>query len=580
MTLDELFGNEVIAGSVRTRAWQPDRLVTSLATDSRHVTPGGVFFARPGLRTHGARYVQAALAGGAVAIVAALEDQERLAIGLGDAPVMWVSDLQGCIGEAAHRFFGRPSERMRVVGVTGTNGKSSVVHFAATVLGRAGRPSATLGTLGARRYPEPASLSANLSSGEAAGMLRTGGAEPTLTTPDVIALHRRLASLADDGAEAVFLEASSHGLEQGRLKGLRLSVAALTNLSRDHFDYHRCEAAYRKAKRRLFEEGGETPAVVNAGDAFGASLLASLPPARAFGYLLEGGGLPAARRPRGRFAIGRILESGPRGMRLEVREGRDSGVRCTRLLGRFNAANALCAFGIARVLGLDFDSALDGLEAMESPPGRMSRVEIPELDARATGTARGLPEVIVDYAHTPEALRTVLRTLRPLARGVLWCVFGCGGERDRGKRSEMGAAARDEADRVVVTSDNPRSEVPGQIIEDILEAWSHSGKQPERRSGGDFRKRFGGGVRGRNRPESRAVGSPGRAGTPGSRPPLVIEARGEAIRFAISRAGEGDVVLIAGKGHESYQLVGSSVLPFDDHRVAQREMEARVRCSG
>ena len=490
----------LLADSSRLPPGPPGDLpVRGLAVDSRRVEPGFVFFARPGRRTHGAGYVDDALAAGAAVVVA-----PRGAVPETHPRLVEVDDVPGVIGRAAHRFHGAPSAHLDLVGITGTNGKTTVAHCIAQAFHtiEPGHPGAVIGTLG---HGVPGSLTA-------------GG----LTTPDVLDVHRILAEMRRSGVRRVMMEVSSHGIDQGRVAGARFRVACLTNVSRDHLDYHPSAAAYAEAKRRLFAWPDLEAAVVNADDRLGRAILASdAGPARRLGYSLEAP--DAAVR-------GRLDRERPDRIRLEVVHDGRRAVLTSALVGRFNAYNLLAGAAVLVALGVPLPLAVAGLAAARPPPGRMQRIDPETPDGSA-------PAVFVDYAHTPDALDAVLRSLRAFARGEIRVVFGCGGERDAGKRPLMGAAAARGADRLFVTSDNPRGEDPLAIIGEIL------------------------------------------AGASGA--PVEVEPdRRRAIHAAIAGASRGDVVLVAGKGHEGWQEAVGERRPFDDAAVAGEALACRVGREG
>ena len=461
--------------------------------------PGFVFFARPGLRTDGARHVGAALEAGAVAVVAPPGSVPSRCPNLVEA-----DDLPRVIGRAADRFHGAPSAGMDVVGITGTNGKTTVAHCVACALDAIepdGPPCAVMGTLG---HGVPGALEA-----------------APLTTPDVLDVHRKLAAMWRSGVRRVAMEVSSHAIEQGRVAGVRFRVACLTNVGRDHLDYHGSRAAYAAAKRRLFTWPELEAAVINADDRLGRAILASQdgPPLR-LGYALED---PDAA-VRGRIEPGR-----PDRTRLEVTHGRRRALVDSPLVGRFNAYNLLAGLAVLIALNVPLERAAAGIAAAEPPRGRMQPVHPGPPDPSDPPG----PAVYVDFAHTPDALRAVLASLRPLAKGEIRIVFGCGGERDRGKRPLMGAAAAEGADRLFVTSDNPRGEDPRAIVADIL------------------------------------------AGTAGARVEIEPDRR-RAIHAAVADAAPDDLVLVAGKGHEAAQEVGGERRPFDDAAVAREALARRA----
>lgn len=478
--------------------WLKSRLTGALRSDSRQVQPGDGFIAWPGFATDGRRYVGAALDAGAAAVV--VEQQGAEAFGFGaDERVAALPGLKAATGAIADAWFGSPSEGLSIVAATGTNGKTSTAWWTAQMLSALGQRCGVIGTLGV---------------GEPGAVEHTG-----LTTPDSITLHGTLRRLADQGFAACALEASSIGIVEHRLSALKIDVALFTNFTQDHLDYHGSMAAYWAAKRALFDWPGLKAASINIDDESGAALAREL----AGGALdvwtvsLQG---PARLRAEGlRYeADGLVFEAVEAGERATVR---------STLVGEFNANNLLVVIGGLRALGVPLADAARAASAVSSVPGRLQQVQ-------RAGLA-----VVVDYAHTPDALEKVITALRPLAtarNGRLWCVFGCGGNRDATKRPLMGAIAARGADHVVITSDNPRDEVPGHILAQIL------------------------------------------AGVTGHDEVDVIEDRREAIHGAVREASAGDVILLAGKGHEDYQEIAGVKRPFSDLAEAEaalRERESR-----
>ncbi|MGE0384853.1 MAG: UDP-N-acetylmuramoyl-L-alanyl-D-glutamate--2,6-diaminopimelate ligase [Gammaproteobacteria bacterium] len=478
--------SELLAGMATVEP-HADTEITGLSLDSRSIVPGECFVALRGAHADGARFVAGAIAAGARAVLAECDTVLPRA----GVPVVHVRDLRAAAGRIAARMYGDPSRRLAVLGVTGTNGKTTVSWILAQSLAHLdGRgPCALIGTLG---------------SGLPGELIPTG-----LTTPDAITLQRTLADFAARGVRAAAIEVSSHALEQDRTEGVRFACAVFTNLTRDHLDYHADMQAYGAAKARLFRAEGLDRAVVNLDDGFGCSLAREAAGRIAIhGYTVDGTTLPGlagiarARRIDAGVAVTRIaLEYG--GRALEIR---------TRLAGRYNVSNLLACLATLAALGVDPDAAAEVLSRAGPPPGRM--------EPFGGGDA---PLVLVDYAHTPDALTKALAAARSLgAGGRLWCVFGCGGNRDPGKRAPMGAIAAASADRVILTSDNPRYEEPERIMDDIELGMTGSGpfaREPDRRL---------------------------------------------AIRLAVSNAAPGDVVLVAGKGHEDYQQVGDARAAFSD----------------
>ncbi|MBI4610408.1 MAG: UDP-N-acetylmuramoyl-L-alanyl-D-glutamate--2,6-diaminopimelate ligase [Candidatus Rokubacteria bacterium] len=470
--------------------------VSGLAYDSRRVKRGGCFVAVPGLREDGRRFIPEAVQRGAGLVVT--EGHDPLP-GAGPARVL-VPSAREALARLADAYFGHPSGKLLVVGITGTNGKTTTSYLVDALLRGMGMKTGVVGTIQYRVGDEA------VSAGQ--------------TTPEAVELQALLARMVESGVGGVAMEVSSHALALHRVDAIDFDVAVFTNLTQDHLDFHGTLAAYREAKARLFTllAGSPKPgrtAVINADDPAGASMVAGFAlPTLTFG-------LGSAAHVRAvRFAT--TLE----GTELEIQTPRGACALRSPLIGEPNVMNLLAACAVGVALGLDPGSVARSLAGVRAVPGRFERVEV------------GQPFlVVVDYAHTPDALERVLFTARRLTPGRLGVVFGCGGDRDRGKRPRMGEIAARLADRAWITSDNPRSEPPQAIIDQILV-----------------------GVR-------RAWPDPGRYAT--------IRDRRAAIQDALAWARPGDTVVIAGKGHETYQLIGSEVLPFDDRAVARQILEAR-----
>ena len=463
----------------------PDVLVHNLTLDTRTLMPGDVFVALPGAEQDGRDFIGSALAAGAVAILM----ESGRALHQDDPRVIPITGLKGELGALANRLYGSPSDDLKVVAVTGTNGKTSVVDLSAQLLRRAGRKTGTIGTLGMRLDQQPV--------------------ETRNTTPDCLALHRQLRQWRDDGVECVTVEASSHALDQGRLDGLAVDVGVFTNLSRDHLDYHHSMDAYCEAKLKLFREFEPASRIYNADD--------EAVVARAATWL--SGGLGVSTLGANAAIKIEVLQAIPLVLKLQTPWG--EGHLQTPLSGRFNAFNVGASLTAVLSLGVDFADALAAAEALVPVVGRLQVV----------GDGADI-RVIVDYAHTPDALERAIRALKETDNaGSLWVLFGCGGDRDPGKRAEMGAIACQFADRVIVTSDNPRSEAPESIIDDILRGCDDS--------------------------------------------PIVESDRAAAIALVIAEAEVGDTVLIAGKGHETYQEIDGVRLPFNDAEHAAQHLQQR-----
>lgn len=468
--------------------------ITRITSDSRDVRPGDAFAAYHGTNQDGRRFIADAIGRGAGAV---LWDVQGFSWNREwNVPHLPVEQLKTQLGYIADRVYGHPSRELWMVGVTGTNGKTSCAHWIAAGLDAAGRRAAVLGTLGNGLW---GSLAATAN-----------------TTPDAAALHEMLRGFKSKGAQAVSMEVSSIGIDQGRVNGVSFDVALFTNLSRDHLDYHETLAAYGAAKAKLLSWPGLRVGIVNADDSFGQSLIDA---ARVKGRKVLTYGFGAAD------IVGAQLTAGASGLAFAVETPWGKGEIYTTLIGSFNAANLLGVLGTLLVSGVALEGALRCLASVEPPPGRMQRLG-----------GQDAPLVVIDYAHTPDALEKVLTALRSAVGegGELVCVFGCGGDRDRGKRPQMGRIAATLADRVVVTSDNPRGEDPGAIVSEVVHGIRETGN-----------RRY-----------------------------AVELDRAAAIAAAIGEAGTGDVVLLAGKGHETYQEDAGGRHPFLDADHAQRALAA------
>lgn len=492
---------DLLAGLAPAPSDNPDLEVTGVETDSRRVEPGDAFLAVKGVAGHGLAHVETALARGAMAVVwepaPGIAEPAELPV-----PQVAVPGLARRVGEIAARFHHEPARQLFTVGVTGTDGKTSSAYLVAQGLEALGDGCAYLGTIGFGRL----------------NALR----EASHTTPDPIRLQELLAGFVAEGVQACAMEVSSHALHQARVSGIGYDVAILTNVTRDHLDYHGTVEAYAEAKRRLFSEYCRGMAVLNRDDARGAAWAAEL---LAEGRAVTVYGLDGEVPGAGRYLLGRQLQLSSQGLAMEIDSSWGQGRLETRLLGRFNAYNLLAALAALLQRGAGLADALRALSGVRTVPGRIEGYRGPAAK----------PLVVVDYAHTPEALEQILKAVRAHTAGRLICVFGCGGDRDRGKRPLMGQAAVNLADAVIVTDDNPRSEDPVAIAEDIQA-----------------------GIR----------------LTPNaSRLAAVIHDRAEAIRAAVAGAAADDVVVVAGKGHESTQTYGRDVRAFSDRAFVKQLVE-------
>jgi len=498
----------LLEGWVPAQLAADDVIVKEIGLDSRELREGALFLACRGRRTHGLAAARQAIERGARAIAYEPADDLDPALldGLraeGKIALVAVPDLSRQASRIAARFFDAPSQQLRVAGITGTNGKTTTAWLVARALGECGDPCAYLGTLGVGVPPDA------VVAGE-------------YTTADAVSVQRQLAAVRDAGASCVAMEVSSHALDQHRVEAVRFRVAAFTNLTRDHLDYHGTMEAYGAAKARLFAMPQLEARVFNVDDAFGATL--------ALRHAGEGALVLVTRSAAGAARASQIAAEHAQvsvlhatsvtptatGQRIRIAGIPEAIEFQVPLIGDFNVENALVALGVLEALGVDRARALAALGRVTAPPGRMEVISAP-----------GRALAIVDYAHTPDALAKALRAARVHCRGRLRVVFGCGGERDRGKRSLMGAVAEELADDIVITDDNPRGESPATIAADIV------------------------------------------AGMTRGKTPRVVHDRGAAIRHALESASSDDAVLIAGKGHEQYQIEGAVRRAFSDQQVVR-----------
>ncbi|MFT4173559.1 MAG: UDP-N-acetylmuramoyl-L-alanyl-D-glutamate--2,6-diaminopimelate ligase [Rhodocyclaceae bacterium] len=480
---------------LRAEGIEPSRV----CADSRQVRPGDVFLAYPGHHSDGRQYIRNAVERGAVAVVWEREGFDwDASLAVANVPV---DHLRQMAGDIADEVFGRPSSRMWMVGVTGTNGKTSITQWLARAFNDLGKRCAVIGTL---------------------GMGFPGRLDPTAnTTPDAIVLQENLHQFAEQGAEAVAMEVSSIGLDQGRMNGCRINVAVLTNLTRDHLDYHHTMEAYAAAKAKLFEQSGLRSVVLNFDDLMGVALARRLQERNieVIGYTLIPDNAHAA--PARCVLVAEQLRNTANGMRFVIDCDGQRSDMAVGLVGQFNVSNLLAVIAVLMQSGYTMNQAIEAARALTPPAGRMQTVG-----------GIGEPLVVIDYAHTPDALEQALLALRSTVQsrgGELVCVFGCGGDRDAGKRPIMGEVAQRIARRVVITSDNPRSEDPATIVADIARAAPQAS--------------------------------------------IVVD-RALAIRQSVLEARADDVVLIAGKGHENYQEVGKERMHFSDLEHARAALLA------
>ena len=481
-----------------------DVTVDAITQDSRKITANSLFIAVKGTTAHGLDHAEQAVNAGAAVILwdEATESTEQLLRAINDRVVcLQVPGLRQQSGIIASCFYGQPSQALNVTGVTGTDGKTSVSHYIAQCLDSEASPCGVLGTLG---------------NGLIHDLSPTG-----LTTADAVSVQESLATLANAGAVSVAMEVSSHGLDQYRVNGVAFNTAVFTNLAQDHLDYHKSMDAYADAKSKLFAMPGLRAAAINLDDIYGRTL------ADRFGNDLCVWGFSTspdinALNVFSNFIVhARSIKATTSGFELFVVTPKGSGNVTIGLLGEFNVSNVLAVLSVLLLNNMDFNEALKRLQAIVPVAGRMERI------SQDSG-----PTVIVDYAHTPQALSAACHAIKQHFTGKLWCVFGCGGDRDSNKRPQMAQAAESLADHVIVTSDNPRSEDPESIINDVMQGFTNA----------------------------EAV-------------TRVVDRR-EAIQQAISNATEEDVILLAGKGHETCQIVGKKYIDFDDRKVARALLAA------
>jgi len=469
-----------------------ERAVTGINLDSQKVKAGDLFFAYPGDLVDGRDYISDAIKRGAIAIISEGEES-RLTIIDNNIPLLTLPQLREKVGDFAAKFYGNPSHQLTVIGITGTSGKTSCAYFIAAALSSLDYPCGFIGTVGA-------GFIGNLS-------------KVINTTPDAITLQSALFSLLTQGAKAVTIEVSSHSLVQKRVQGIEFEIAVFTNLSRDHLDYHQNMQAYASAKKLLFMLPKLKYAVINGDDDFGATLLPEISKiVTTYSYGINNQAAVSASD----------IKLSINGIKAQINTPWGSGTLTSKLLGRINVSNLLAVLAVLGILKIKLTNALHALSQLTTVPGR--------LQALGGGNK---PLVVIDYAHKPDALEKVLECLREHTAGVIWCVFGCGGDRDRGKRPMMGRIAERLSDHIIITNDNPRTENPQQIVQDVLQGllcpWAAEVEYDRR----------------------------------------------VAIAHAIDCAGPGDVVLIAGKGHEDYQVIGKEKIHFSDYEETEKQLKIK-----
>ena len=511
---------ELTAGMIDAPA---DIVVTDVTLDSRAASPGALFLACRGRTHHGLKFAPEAIARGARAVLyePAEATSERMPQFSSDIFFARVPELSRHVGTIADRFFGAPSKALTIAGITGTNGKTTCAYLLAQALSFCGRPAGYIGTIG---YGMPASLTAS-----------------THTTADAVSVHRQLDDLRRQGAKYVCMEVSSHALDQGRVVGVRFNAAVFTNLTHDHLDFHGTMERYGAAKALLFGANGLAARIINVDDELGARLAAQQSPARLVVTTRN------ERFPAGEFVRATHVRAESSGLTISIESSWGVSEVAVPLIGDFNVENVLTVLATLLVWGVPLADASNALARCRAPSGRMEVFG-------GRGTA---PLAIVDYAHTPDALSKALRAARLHCRGRLHVVFGCGGDRDAGKRALMGTIAAELADDIIVTDDNPRTEDPRRIVADILSGLRGVGKAATRFDNISMIPRNG--------------------APPG---PVVVRAsavrvehdRARAITIALDNAVAGDAVVVAGKGHEDYQIYGTERRPFSDQAVIREHL--------
>ena len=469
-------------------------VISGLCMDSRFTSKGDLFMAVKGLQSHGLVYSQQAIRKGAAAIAWEFDPKVKDNDLPNDVPCISIPSLQQQAGFIAHRFYHRPSDHINVIGITGTDGKTSVSQFIAQAFANLNYTCGVIGTLGYGIYPDLGSA--------------------TLTTPDAVRMQKLMHHFFVKEIKHAVIEASSHGLKQGRLNSISFDTAIFTNLGRDHMDYHQDLEDYGSSKRILFQMQGLKNAIINIDDEFGLQLVNDLDSSIGLVTYSQCGKSTGI----GSYVCADKITHTNKVNRIKIMSSWGNASIKTSLLGKFNISNLLAVISALLVSGCSFEDTIKAVSSLGTVPGRMDLVTKNE----------NAPSVIIDYAHTPQALSNVLHALHEQCTGKLWCVFGCGGDRDPGKRALMAEAVEQFADNAVITDDNPRSEDPSEIVKDIISGFSQSANYQ------------------------------------------LIHNRQQAIEYAIKNASLEDTVLIAGKGHEAVQIINNSHLPFDDKKIAEQ----------
>ncbi len=497
-TLGELFPNSSLTEKDQRR------IVRGLSLDSRTVKKGDLFFAYPGVVVDGRQYIQSAVDKGAVAVIVESGESQDFDWDDLNVPILMVEDLRRAVGDIAALFWGVPSAQLSVVAVTGTNGKTSVTQMIAESIDSLGNKGAVVGTLG----------------NGVLGQLK----ETKNTTPDALQIQRLLAEFVRENVDVVAMEASSHGLAQGRLLGTNIDIAVVTNITRDHLDYHGSMEAYQRAKADLVMWPGIRQVILNADDADVMALTNYIAADVEVVTFSHASAIADVRAED--------VEYSKRGLAftLVTSQGREKVKN--QLVGEFNVSNLLAVATVLHCQQYEIKKIALALNSISQVPGRMQEVGLATEQQRVE-----LPGVIVDFAHTPDALEKALTALKPHCEGRLWCVFGCGGERDKGKRPEMGAMAAKYADRMVITTDNPRNESASEIVKEIEDGIG---------IGAAYQVELN---------------------------------REDAVRCAVMNAANDDLILLAGKGHEDYQEINGKKHPYSDKDVAEKILYERLQCS-